>query len=114
MNAKEPRIIVCVPAYNEEKNIGALIIRILTFVDDVIVCDDGSADLTADIADKLGAIVVKHMKNRGYGASLQTLFKKALELNADIVVTIDGDGQHNPEEIPLLINAIINPTLIWV
>ena len=72
----------------------------------MVVCDDGSSDLTGEIAERLGAVVVRHEKNLGYGAALQSLFKRASELNADVLVTLDADGQHDPAEIPRLVKPI--------
>ena len=97
---------VVIPAYNEEKNIGGVIVRALKCVDRVVVCDDGSLDLTGDIARGLGAVVVRHERNMGYGAALKSSFQEALRLGADIVVTLDGDGQHDPEEIPRLLDRL--------
>jgi glycosyltransferase involved in cell wall biosynthesis len=90
----KPFIIACIPAYNEEKTIAKVIIKTQKYVDKVIVCDDGSKDMTSEIAERLGAIVIKHERNMGKGEALRNLFKKAIELNADIVITLDGDGQH--------------------
>jgi glycosyltransferase involved in cell wall biosynthesis len=70
------------------------------------VCDDGSGDLTGEIASRLGATVVQHERNLGYGAALRSLFQKALQLEADVVVTLDGDGQHDPSEIPRLVRRL--------
>ena len=78
----------------------------IPYVDKVIVCDDGSTDNTAKRAKESGAIVITHEKNQGYGAAIATLFDYARKQNAQIMITIDGDGQHNPDQIPLLINAI--------
>ena len=103
----KPVIVACIPAYNEEKYIAKVIVETKKYVDKIIVCDDGSRDLTAEIARELGAIVVKHNENKGYGAALRTLFKKALELDPDIIVTLDADGQHNPKEIPRLVEPIL-------
>ena len=100
-------IVACIPAYNEEKYIAKVIVETKKYVDKIIVCDDGSRDLTAEIARELGAIVVKHNENKGYGAALRTLFKKALELKPDIIVTLDADGQHDPKEIPRLVEPIV-------
>ncbi|MEM3394166.1 MAG: glycosyltransferase family 2 protein, partial [Candidatus Methanomethylicia archaeon] len=86
--------------------IAKVIIKAQKHVDKVIVCDDGSKDMTAEIAEKLGAIVIKHERNMGKGEALRSLFKKAMEYNADIVITLDADGQHNPEEIPSLVNTL--------
>jgi glycosyltransferase involved in cell wall biosynthesis len=103
---KKPFVIACIPAYNEERTIAKVIIKTQKYVDKVIVCDDGSKDMTSEIAERLGAIVIKHERNMGKGEALRNLFKKAIELNADIVITLDGDGQHNPDEIPSLINTL--------
>lgn len=98
--------LVCIPAYNEEGTIADVIKGSLKFADRVLVCDDGSTDDTAKIARESGARVVSHKKNEGYGASIITLFDAARQENADVMVTLDGDGQHNPEQIPLLLNAL--------
>jgi len=101
-----PKIIICIPAYNEEKHIGPIILKTLDYCEEIIVCNDGSDDLTGEIASKLGAHVIHHKKNRGYGAAIISLFKEAIKLNADIVVTLDGDGQHDPKDIPQLVNKL--------
>jgi len=106
--SKKPFIIACVPAYNEERTIAQVIIKTMKHVDKVIVCDDGSKDMTGEIAGHLGAEVVYHEKNEGYGASLRSLFNRARELDANVVVTLDADGQHNPSEIPLLIEPVLD------
>ena len=100
-------IVACIPAYNEEKTIARIILQAQKHADTVIVCDDGSADMTGEIAHRLGAEVIHHEKNLGYGAALQSLFKKAKDINADVIVTIDGDAQHDPAAIPQLINPIL-------
>ena len=106
--SKKPFIIACVPAYNEERTIAQVIIKTMKHVDKVIVCDDGSKDMTGEIARRLGAEVVYHEKNEGYGASLRSLFNRARELDANVTVTLDADGQHNPSEIPLLIESVLD------
>ncbi len=95
--------LACIPAFNVEKTIGGIVKECLLHVDKVLVCDDGSTDNTAKIAEENGAEVVKHERNYGYGAALITLFDKAREKNADVMVTLDGDGQHIPEFIPRLV-----------
>ena len=100
-------IIAGIPAYNEEKTIAKVIVLAQKHVDSVVVCDDGSQYLTADIAQKLGAIVIKHEKNLGYGAAIRTLFEKAKALDADLLLTLDADGQHDAKEIPKLIQPIL-------
>jgi glycosyltransferase involved in cell wall biosynthesis len=99
-------VVAGIPAFNEEHSIAHMVIEAQKFADTVIVCDDGSSDLTAKIAGRLGAEVVRHEKNRGYGAAIRSLFKKAMDLGADILVTLDGDGQHDASEIPRLIQPI--------
>lgn len=69
-------IVVGIPAYNEEKHIGSLIIKLKKITDNVIVCNDGSSDMTGEIAEKMGAIVVNHPKNLGYGAGIRSIFLK--------------------------------------
>jgi glycosyltransferase involved in cell wall biosynthesis len=104
----EPYIIGCIPAFNEERNIAAVVLSAQKFVDKVIVCDDGSSDLTGEIARRLGAVVVRHESNMGYGASLRSLFDKARDLEADVMVTLDADRQHNPSDIPGLVKPILS------
>ena len=100
-------IVACIPAYNEEKTIARVILQAQKHVDAVVVCDDGSSDMTSEIARRLGAVVLRNEKNRGYGAALQCLFRKAKDLDADIVLTLDADGQHDPMEIPAMITPIL-------
>ena len=101
-------LLACVPAYNEEGVIGDLIKKMLPFVDSVVVCDDGSSDLTSKEADDAGAFVIQHSTNKGKGAALKSLFDYAKHSNADVIVTIDGDGQFLPEEIPKLAKDVEN------
>jgi len=104
---KKPHIIAGIPAYNEEKTIAKVILKARKYVDKVIVCDDGSTDMTAEIAEALGAEVIRHERNMGYGAAIGSLFWKAREEGADIMITLDADGQHDPNDIPRLIKPII-------
>ena len=97
--------LACIPAYNEEQYIQDVIKKSLPHVDKVVVCDDGSTDNTAKLAKDSGAIVISQ-KNQGYGAAIATLFEYARKENAQIMITLDGDGQHDPDQIPLLIDAI--------
>ena len=99
--------LVCIPAYNEEVKIKDVVKKSLPYVDKVIVCDDGSTDNTAALAKKAGAIVISHATNLGYGAAISTLFDYCRKNNAEIMVTLDGDGQHNPDQVPDLINIIL-------
>jgi glycosyltransferase involved in cell wall biosynthesis len=103
-------VVAGIPAFNEEKTIARVVLEAQKCADIVVVCDDGSSDMTAEIAERLGAVVVRHDKNSGYGAAIQSLFRKARELNADVLVTLDSDGQHDPTEIPQLIKPIAEGT----
>jgi glycosyltransferase involved in cell wall biosynthesis len=96
----------CVPAYNEEDTIADVVTKSLAYVDRVVVCDDGSTDKTAKVAREAGAVVITQ-KNQGYGAAISCLFDYARKENAQIMITLDGDGQHNPNQIPLLVDAIV-------
>ena len=98
--------IACIPAFNEEKNISDLVNDVSKYVDSVIVCDDGSTDDTVNEAKKSGAFVISNNKNLGKGAALKSLFNFARHSNADVIITIDGDGQFLPEEIPKLTKDI--------
>ena len=98
--------LACIPAFNVEKTIEDIVKKSLAHADKVIVCDDGSTDNTAKIARNSGAQVIAHTKNQGYGSAIITLFEAARKENADIMITLDGDGQHNPVQIPLLVDAL--------
>lgn len=100
-------VTVILPAFNEEVSIGSIVLLTRYYADSVIVIDDGSSDRTAEIARKAGAEVIVHEVNKGKGAALKTGFAAADDLGADIIVTMDSDGQHNPAEIPRLIDPII-------
>ena len=102
------KIIVGIPAFNEEKNIAAIITKLADVADSLIVCNDGSSDLTSDIAEKMGAFVINHEKNLGYGAAIRSIFLKAKELDGDILVTFDADGQHRIEDIEKVTKPIID------
>ncbi len=99
-------IIAIIPALNEEVSIGSIVLKTKDYVDKVIVIDDGSTDNTADIAKRAGAEVIKHTKNKGKGSAFKTGFEFAKQNGTKIIVTIDADGQHNPEEIPKIIAPI--------
>ena len=102
------KVVIGIPAFNEEKNIGAILIKLKNISKDIIVCDDGSNDLTAEIAKELGANVISHKRNLGYGAGIRTIFLKAKEINADILITFDADGQHRIEDINTVLKPITN------
>ena len=102
------KVIIGIPAFNEEKNIGSIITNLKKKYDHVLVCDDGSSDSTAVIASEMGAYVVKHSKNLGYGSAIKTIFNEAKKIDCDILVTFDADGQHRIEDIPTVLNPIKN------
>ena len=97
---------MCIPAYNEEKKIADVVRKCMGYADKVIVCNDGSTDDTEKIAKQNGAHDISHSTNQGYGASISTLFDYARRNDTKIMVTLDSDGQHDPDQIPLLIDAI--------
>ncbi len=102
-------VYIVVPAYQEAKKIGQVIAEIQTAgYNNIVVVDDGSSDDTEAIARLAGALVARHPINRGKGAATRTGIVAALRLGADLVVTIDGDGQHNPQEISFLIAPIVS------
>jgi len=100
------QVVVVIPAYNEERFIGSVILRAQKLVNRVIVVDDGSVDATAEIAQAAGAIVMQHTENKGKGVALNTGFCYARELEPEMVITLDADGQHTPEEIGKLLEPI--------
>tara|TARA_Y100000996_G_scaffold407565_1_gene385321 strand:- start:1338 stop:2225 length:888 start_codon:yes stop_codon:yes gene_type:complete len=102
------KITIGIPAYNEEKNIAGIITKLKKYTNDIIVCDDGSNDLTKEIAEGLGATVISHKTNKGYGAAINSLFLKAKELKTEVLVTFDADGQHRIEDIPIVTEPIKN------
>ena len=101
-------IAIGIPAYNEEKNIAVIITKLKKITDKIIVCDDGSSDFTAKISEELGAIVIKHEKNLGYGAAIRSIFLKAKESECDVLVTFDADGQHKIEDINKVVKPIVD------
>ena len=102
------KITVGIPAYNEEKNIASILVKLKKIADNVIVCNDGSTDATGTIAEELGAIVVNHEKNQGYGAGIRSIFLKSKEVESDVLVTLDSDGQHDVGDIEKLVEPIQN------
>ena len=101
------KIIVVIPALNEEKTISGVIQGVKQYVDEIILVDDASLDKTPVIARKEGAIVISHKKNRGYDKSIDDGFALAAGRGATVILTFDGDGQHNPADIPRIVAPIL-------
>ena len=99
-------ILIGIPAYNEEENIAKIIVEIKKITNNIIVCNDGSTDSTSEIVKKLGVIVINHEKNQGYGAAIKSIFLKAKEMDIDVLVTFDADGQHRVEDISKILAPI--------
>ena len=102
------KITIGIPAYNEEKNIASIITKLKKITDSIIVCDDGSSDMTSEISKNLGAVVISHKKNMGYGAAINSIFQKSKEMKSDLLVTFDADGQHRVEDIEKVVEPIKN------
>ncbi len=102
----QPKILAAIPAFNEEHYIGTVVLQAKQYVDQVIVLDDGSSDGTSNVARLAGAEVVRHAAQQGKGAALQRLMVEARNRGADILVFLDADTQHNPNEIPRLIKPV--------
>jgi glycosyltransferase involved in cell wall biosynthesis len=102
------RIVATIPCFNNERSIAHFVKTTKEYADDVIVIDDGSEDKTSEMASAAGAKVIKHDFNQGYGAAIKSCFKAFQNSDADILVTIDGDGQNSPQEIPLLVRPIFD------
>jgi glycosyltransferase involved in cell wall biosynthesis len=103
----KPFVIAGIPAFNEEKTIAKVVLEAQKYADKVLVCDDGSTDMTCEIAERLGAVVVRHERNLGKGAALRPLFEAVRKIGADVFVTLDADDQHDPSEIPRLVEPIL-------
>ena len=101
-------LIIGIPAYNEEKNIASILLKLKKIADKIIVCNDGSSDLTGEICENLDVITVHHNENLGYGAAIRSIFLKARELEGDVLVTFDADGQHMISDIKKVILPIEN------
>jgi glycosyltransferase involved in cell wall biosynthesis len=102
-----PKIIAAIPCLNEEQFIGDIVTRARAFADMVIVIDDGSTDRTSEAAQTAGAHVIRHKAKQGAGAATRSAFEAAKGYDADVLVTLDGDGQHNPDEIPRVLAPIL-------
>lgn len=102
------RILAAIPCYNEAKSIQNVVSRTRKYVGLVLVVDDGSTDETATLAQKAGATVIRHDQNRGKGMAMNTAFAKAQELGAAALVLLDGDGQHDPDELPRVLSPVLS------
>jgi glycosyltransferase involved in cell wall biosynthesis len=107
MTQQQIKIMAAMPAYNESKYIGTMVLETRQYVNEVVVIDDGSTDDTAKIARLAGAEVVAHQQNRGYGAAILSIFAEAKKRNPDVLILLDADTQHEPREIPRLIEPIL-------
>lgn len=104
----KPKIVVAIPCLNEERCIGSIVVKAKKFANSIVVIDDGSIDGTAEIAAGAGAMVQQHGHNRGYGAAIRSALEKGRQLGADVLVILDGDGQHDPEDIPKLVKPLLD------
>ena len=102
----EGQTIAAMPAYNEEQYIAKTIVGAYRYVDLVLVIDDGSSDATVEIAQALGALVIRHRTNLGYGGALRTIFSVSRTLGAGSLVILDSDGQHSPDDLTALLNGL--------
>jgi len=101
-------IVVIIPAYNEERFIGSVVLKLLKYPLTLIVVDDGSSDETAAIAQAAGATVIRHSSNLGKGQALNSGFEEARRLQPAAIVMIDGDGQHLPEQLADMVRPVLN------
>ena len=95
-----PSIMVGIPAYNEEKMVGDMVLQAKKYAHLVLVVNDASSDNTAIVAEQAGALVITHSENKGYGGAALTIFQAAQKYKPDIMILMDADGQHDPSDIP--------------
>ncbi|MFC1982055.1 glycosyltransferase family 2 protein [Chloroflexota bacterium] len=105
---EKTEIVAAIPAFNEEKYIGTIVLKARQYVDEVIVIDDGSTDQTASVARLAGATVIQHKENKGKGLATQRILLEAKKRNPDVLVFLDADFQHNPDEIIHLIKPVLD------
>jgi len=105
MSKERFRVAIVIPAFNEDKTIGQ-VVKSITEYGTVIVVNDASTDNTTEEAKKMGAIVINHLRNKGYDAALNSGFEKASELDFDAIITFDADGQHSANLLPEYINKL--------
>jgi glycosyltransferase involved in cell wall biosynthesis len=108
------KTLAAIPCYNEGLAIGSVVLKARRYVNAVLVVDDGSTDDTKEVAQEAGALVVSHDTNTGKGRAVKTALSYAVQKNFDALVLLDGDGQHNPNEIPLLIEPLRNDSADFV
>lgn len=101
------KTLVAIPCYNEEKTIGSIVLKAKRYADSVVVIDDGSTDKTAQVAEYAGATVMQHGGNRGYGTAIQSCFNYAREIDADVMTILDGDGQHDADQLYGVMKPVI-------
>jgi glycosyltransferase involved in cell wall biosynthesis len=106
INPNKKHVIVGIPLFNSEETVASIILSCSSYSDEVVCIDDCSTDSSAEVARKAGATVISHEINRGVGGVAKTLFRYAKEKNATIVILIDSDGQHDPEDLPKLIKPL--------
>jgi glycosyltransferase involved in cell wall biosynthesis len=102
-----PRVVAAIPCYNEERFVAEVVCRTSEHVDQVVVVDDGSTDRTVEVAKAAGALVIQHEANQGYGGAIRSCFEVATANGADLLVTLDGDGQHDPDEVPEVLQPLL-------
>ena len=105
---RKRKIVAAIPCFDECRCIGSVVVMAKKYVDQVVVIDDGSSDATAEVASEAGAAVYQHVRNRGYGAAIRTALEKGKELGAEVLVILDGDGQHDPKDVPKLVKPILD------
>jgi glycosyltransferase involved in cell wall biosynthesis len=107
IKTRKLKIVAGMPAFNESKYLGSLLLKTRQYVDEVFIVDDGSSDDTVKVAELAGAGVVRHETNKGYGAAIQSIIAEAKRRDADVLVILDADAQHDPKEIPAMIQPVL-------